>query len=509
MASCALPRDIKETNAARALARSVALDVLREWCAHPRELRVVSHGSCGGQCSFVERVGLPPGPGVVGVDVEKVMKRALRQSGLDSDGRRFACAAAYGIVASWQRWLHMLALRGGVPSSGGDEAELLLQLWEELELNVIGVDDFHGTASQLGRGDGGEVASTIRGASVCDPDAVAALALEASLPYWFACTLIEDWGLERAWRVGAGCVGRARTTLRANALKTDASTLLQKLEDVGLPVVLTEGTPWGITFSEDLRVHVPQGAWGLPGYSDGLFEVQDGGSQQIVLATAVRAGGSVLDYCCGTGGKSLALAAMVGSTGRVVAWDIDGSKRRHVGGARRDIAGAAAVIHVADQAPGRSDFFDVVLVDAPCSSSGVLRRHPSQRWTLLSASTWAQTQLEILQEAAAHVVLGGTLVYGTCSVLRGENVGVVEAFERALGREFQPWALDPCDNTTFQDAVSGGHWRQLFPSAWHDGVFFARWRRVAPSAMVPDTEVGTGVLICEAACNVALTGGAS
>ena len=149
--------------------------------------------------------------------------------------------------------------------------------------------------------------------------------------------------------------------------------------------------------------------------------MQDASSQQVAVACAVGPGDVVVDLCAGRGGKTLALAAMMENTGRLVVHDVDRAALKALHG-RLARAGVGCVVDDSDRqlVPAMAD---VVLVDAPCTSVGVLRRSPDLRYTLDAArlADLVQTQHEVLARAATLVRPGGRVVYATCSVLRPEN----------------------------------------------------------------------------------------
>ena len=172
------------------------------------------------------------------------------------------------------------------------------------------------------------------------------------------------------------------------------------------------------------------------------IEAQDEGSQLLAeLATPSAAKPLVIDYCAGAGGKTLAIAARLGNRGRIVASDVDGGKleelRRRARRAKVSNTRAVGMEEVAELR-GKAD---AVLVDAPCSGIGALRRNPEARWRLREdeLAGFANRQREILADAARLVAPGGRLVYATCSLLACENAEVVAAFDhpgsRSAGRD--------------------------------------------------------------------------
>jgi 16S rRNA (cytosine967-C5)-methyltransferase len=179
-----------------------------------------------------------------------------------------------------------------------------------------------------------------------------------------------------------------------------------------------------------------------PSFQKGWFEVQDEGSQIAALAAAVKPGEQVLDLCAGAGGKSLALAAAMGGKGRVVATDDDRMRLAPIFD-RAKRAGA----HNIEVRPARSDLsalvgkMDAVLIDAPCTGTGIWRRRPDSKWKLTERALGnrLREQSEILSSAIRYVKPGGRLVYVTCSLLPDENAEQVAAF-LALNADFRALA---------------------------------------------------------------------
>jgi 16S rRNA (cytosine967-C5)-methyltransferase len=215
--------------------------------------------------------------------------------------------------------------------------------------------------------------------------------------------------------------------------------------------------------------------YGLGAHRDGLFEVQDEGSQLLGAAVGARPGESVLDLCAGAGGKTLLLAADVGAGGRVHAADPDGERLVRLR-SRAERAGAAGIVAVHGAAPPADLSVDRVLVDAPCSELGALRRGPDVRWRLDPAGFAAlpALQLGILARGAGHVRPGGTLVYATCTFRRAEDEDVALAFEAAHPRFARAApAVDPA-------VLTPEGFLRTFPHRHGtDGFFAARWVRRA------------------------------
>jgi 16S rRNA (cytosine967-C5)-methyltransferase len=241
-----------------------------------------------------------------------------------------------------------------------------------------------------------------------------------------------------------------------------------------------------------LRMTSSTSIWFMPAWMDGWFEVQDTGSQLIVAATEAKAGDVIVDYCAGNGGKTLALASSAfdsstTSDTTTVIWAHDIVKARLaqlVGSySRAGITERGGTILTTANATVdlRDSMADVVLVDAPCSSTGVLRRRPSQRWAIScqeATKTLPDLQLQILLDASRLVKPGGRLVYSTCSILKYENEDVVQMFENQLKVDstWVQWDFE----TEFWPLQKGiaSHCRLLLPGKHDsDGFFMARWKR--------------------------------
>ncbi|MEM7222478.1 MAG: RsmB/NOP family class I SAM-dependent RNA methyltransferase [Pseudomonadota bacterium] len=209
--------------------------------------------------------------------------------------------------------------------------------------------------------------------------------------------------------------------LRVNLLKAERAAVRQALAEEGIESAPTPFSPWG------LRVTARHALPALKAFRDGLFEVQDEGSQLVALLSDARPGLSVADLCAGAGGKALALAMTQGGEGRLVALDLD-ARRLERAGPRLARAGVDFVETrvLVDGDPWldqEAGSFDRVLVDAPCSGSGAWRRQPDARWRLTAArlEQYTQSQAEILRIAAGLLRPGGRLIYATCSLLPPEN----------------------------------------------------------------------------------------
>lgn len=222
--------------------------------------------------------------------------------------------------------------------------------------------------------------------------------------------------------------------LRANLLLTSRDALQATLAAEGLPTAPGRYAPTCLVVAPGHRPNI----YGSPAHQAGLFEVQDEGSQLLALLVDAQPGDTVLDYCAGAGGKTLALAAQLQGRGALHVFDPEAERlvRLRQRAARARLA-APLQLHVHAQPPPPSLLADRVLVDAPCSELGTLRRGPDLRFRLdpRDFERLPPLQLDILERAARHVAPGGTLVYATCTWRREENEEVVRAF---LQRQAQP-----------------------------------------------------------------------
>ncbi|MEL0018985.1 MAG: RsmB/NOP family class I SAM-dependent RNA methyltransferase, partial [Rickettsiales bacterium] len=193
-----------------------------------------------------------------------------------------------------------------------------------------------------------------------------------------------------------------------------------------------EGKPTPLA-PDGIRLAHRQPLKGLASFREGLYEPQDEASQLAAALAGARPGLAVLDYCAGAGGKALALGAAMQNEGRLVLHDLGG--RRQDEAVRRLERAGVAIFEMHAAQPGgkgglQAESFDIVLVDAPCSGSGVWRRNPDGKWRLTPErlAELVAVQAVLLREASEYVRPGGRLLYMTCSLLDEENRRQVERF---------------------------------------------------------------------------------
>lgn len=305
--------------------------------------------------------------------------------------------------------------------------------------------------------------------------------LRHNLPDWIAQPLQAQLGDEGFWALVASLDGVAPLDLRVNTHKTKRETALATLAEAGIEAVPTPYSPWG------LRVQGRPALQKLPLYAGGEIEVQDEGSQLLALLTDARRGEMVVDFCAGAGGKTLALGAAMRNTGRLYAFDISGHRLESL--KPRLARSGLSNVHPVQIAHERDDRIkrlagkiDRVLVDAPCSGLGTLRRNPDLKWrqSPKAVAELCAKQVAILTGAARLLKPGGRLVYATCSLLESENEKVFEAFA-AAHPGFAPLAADALLSDLKVPAaemlVKSGNLR-LWPHLHAtDGFFAAVWQR--------------------------------
>jgi len=306
-----------------------------------------------------------------------------------------------------------------------------------------------------------------------------------NLPEWLAGPLKAELGAD-FWPLAEALLRPAPLDLRVNALADKRVDVRKELELAGIRAVPTPYSPWG------LRVDGKPALTRLDAFARGAIEVQDEGSQLLALLLDAHRGEMVVDFCAGAGGKTLALGAAMRSTGRLYAFDVsahrlDALKPRL---ARSGLSNVhpAAIAHERDERIKRlAGKIDRVLVDAPCSGLGTLRRNPDLKWRQSPQAIEEMTakQAAILQSAARLLKPGGRLVYATCSVLAQENEGIAEAFG-AAHPEFE--AIDAGEllgSLKVEGAAGlarGGESGQRYLRMWPhrhdtDGFFAAVWKR--------------------------------
>ena len=302
-----------------------------------------------------------------------------------------------------------------------------------------------------------------------------------NLPDWLAGPLREQLG-DDFWPLAASLGEPAPLDLRVNTIKAKRDDVRAALAASSIPAEDTPFSHWGLRLQGKPAVNK------LDLYTQGAIEVQDEGSQLLALLTDAKRGEMVVDFCAGAGGKTLALGASMRNTGRLYAFDTSGHRLEALKPrlARSGLSNVhpAQIAHERDDRIKRlSGKIDRVLIDAPCSGLGTLRRNPDLKWRQ-SPKSVAELQVKqaaILAGAARLLKVGGRLVYATCSLLAAENEVIAEAFsaERSADFELLPaqTVLETARVPRAAELVSGPYMR-LWPHRHHtDGFFAAVWQR--------------------------------
>ena len=253
--------------------------------------------------------------------------------------------------------------------------------------------------------------------------------LRHNLPDWIAQPLQAQLGEDGFWALVASLDATAPLDLRVNSVKARREAVQATLAEAGIEAAATPFSPWG------LRIHGRPALQKLPAFTGGDIEVQDEGSQLLALITQARRGEMVVDFCAGAGGKTLALGASMRNTGRLYAFDVAAHRLEALKPrlARSGLSNVhpVQIAHERDERIKRlAGKIDRVLVDAPCSGLGTLRRNPDLKWRQSPKAVQEMNgkQSAILDGAARLLKPGGRLVYATCSLLASENEAVCAQF---------------------------------------------------------------------------------
>jgi 16S rRNA (cytosine967-C5)-methyltransferase len=302
------------------------------------------------------------------------------------------------------------------------------------------------------------------------------LAVQADVRDWFWDKLVSENGQELALTICRSMFDQASLDLRVNTIKASRDDVLAKmLAENTVKDNVIEKTPYspiGIRMGAKLNIsrHVL--------FTEGKIEVQDEGSQLLSYLVAPKRGQMVADFCAGAGGKTLALGALMKNTGRLYAFDVSEKRLNNLGQRlkRSGLSNLHAQVINSENDPKLKRLngkFDRVLVDAPCSGLGTLRRNPDLKWRQTEQDVQDLTvkQTQILARAAKLTKAGGRLIYATCSLLRDENEAIAEAF-LAAHPEF---TLVPANEVLAQQNISldTGRYLKLLPHLHHTDGFFA------------------------------------
>ncbi|HTO92723.1 MAG TPA: RsmB/NOP family class I SAM-dependent RNA methyltransferase [Bacteroidota bacterium] len=389
---------------------------------------------------------------------------------LGSTDRRFIAETVYGVLRNYRLLAARAARALGIPGDSPVDPVALVAALESATPDA----DPELVASGLGERWAGRqmsCAEFVRSVRQCaGEESTWPLAVRHSIPDFVAAEWMRKFSPDEAEALCAASNDRPPVTIRANTLKGEAGACAAALLSEGIESSAGGLSPVALLLPRRIN------AASLRSFRDGLFEIQDEGSQLVAPLLEAHPGMAVLDACAGSGGKSLHLAALMENRGEITALDIDRGRLEKLS-VRARRAGAT-IIRSALVRPGpaplRPDTYDAVLIDAPCSGTGTFRRSP---WTKLTCTEeyshlLASRQRELLRRYAPCVKRGGRLVYATCTLLAEENARVVEDF-LALRPDFT--LLSAADLLSRQGIHLrlGSPYLELFPHVTGTDGYFA------------------------------------
>lgn len=414
-----------------------------------------------------------------------------RAGGLSGADRALATELVYGVLRQQRLLDHVLARHVSRPLRQVD-AEVLDALrvaaYQILRLERVpsyaAVDEAVEAVTALrGRKVAGFSNAVLRRVSAADleaglpDDEVARVALGLSLPLELFALLVEELGLEDASALGRSWLERAGLVARANVTKAERAAVIASLEAEGAVAVPGSWTPCAIHISELERPFRSRS------YLGGLWSAQDEAAQLVSILLDPRPGERILDACAGVGGKTTHIAERAGgkpANEGLLALDISPRKLELLQEHARRLGLPVVAVECADlRDPGavEQEAFDRVLLDAPCSGLGVLRRHPELkgRWQRARLQELVALQRQLLQTAVRALRRGGVLVYSVCTVTESEGPGQL----RWLLSSFDDLEIDAPPATIAPELFEDGAMRTWPHRHGMDGFFAARLRRRA------------------------------
>lgn len=409
--------------------------------------------------------------------VEDILEKELARGTLSPADRRLAQELAFG-VARWQAALDWLIARKTQGRTQKALLRVLLRLglyqifWMDRIPNHAAVHETVELAKRLGLGaQAGFVNAVLRGYLREEAQTRQALAdlrreqpsVGLSHPEWLYERWAKRWGLAEAVALMEWNNRPPQTFARVNTLRTERGTLLQQWRNEGVEYDCVRKDWFDENLVFELKAHPPLS--NLPSFQQGLFYVQDPSTLLAVRLLEPQTGESILDLCAAPGGKTTFIAQEMRDEGEVLAQDVSPSRLQllrencsRLGVTCVDVARPPEML-----VPELSKQFDRVLVDAPCSNTGVMRRRVDLRWRLQpeELDRLHDLQMDLIERGGSQVKPGGVLVFSTCSLEPEENQQVCEQF---LSRHPEFVLERTRELLPFKDAV--------------DGAYVARFRKV-------------------------------
>ncbi len=382
---------------------------------------------------------------------------------LGNKERAFVAESVYGVL----RRLRYLTMVTSTEEEGVEDARKLILAWL-IRLQGISLRELDSVLSEQQK----EWAIAIKSKSTEDFP----IEVRADVRDWLWAKLVKEHGEKDALQICRSMFDQAGLDLRVNTVKASRDEILEKMQAENSVqdnvITTTSHSPIGIRMGARLNISRN------PLFEAGKIEVQDEGSQLLSYLVAPKRGQMVADLCAGAGGKTLALGAIMKNTGRLYAFDV--SERRLFNLGKRLKRSGLSNVH-AQVISNENDLklkrlngkFDRVLVDAPCSGMGTLRRNPDLKWrqTEQDVAELNVKQTNILARAGKLTKAGGRLVYATCSLLREENEAIADAFLAANAN----FKLVPANEILKQQniEIDTGEYLKLFPHLHQTDGFFA------------------------------------
>jgi 16S rRNA (cytosine967-C5)-methyltransferase len=309
-----------------------------------------------------------------------------------------------------------------------------------------------------------------------------ALAERYSMPPWLVSKWLDRFGEKEALALLVACQNPPKLTLRVNETACEAEAFAKILADKGIRTTRSPLVPACLTIADRRSVRGP--IENIPGYTDGIFSVQDEASAFVSLVMQPQKGEQIIDLCAAPGGKALNLAELLDNSGKVVAVDKNENRLNLIKTNRERLGLRNMHIVVGDGTSISLPAADKVLVDAPCSGTGVINKRADIRLKRSQADLVALTILQrsLLSNAAKLVKVGGSLVYSTCSIEQEENEDMYSWF-LSQNKNFESDDLSPyfAEGALqhYQMSDTAKHGYALFLPSKHDvsGFFVARFRR--------------------------------
>ena len=339
---------------------------------------------------------------------DKVIEKVLKQnSKWGSRDRRFIAETTYDVVR-WYRWFRELS------QAKGTDFWKLLGVWCILSgVDLPAWEEFEGLSRD----------------AVLEREkrTMYSRKIRESIPDWLDELGEKELGKEK-WEIELSALNElAPVVLRTNTLKISRTDLQTRLDEEAVQTIVVDSYPDALVLEER------QNIFGSPCFKEGLFEVQDAGSQAIAPFLRIAPGMRVIDACAGAGGKTLHLAALMKNKGRIIAMDTEQWKLEELQKRARRAGVSnmeAKVIESGKTIKRQAGSADRLLLDVPCSGMGVLKRNPDAKWKLSIEfiTKIRELQQHIIRDYCDMLKPGGLMVYSTCSILPAENEDQVKSF---------------------------------------------------------------------------------